>query len=333
MSMVSLGDMAQTFMLRGQITRIKGGINRTTEELASGQKADVAQSLGGDTTQLAALMRSKSLVESFQTSASDHAVVAANMQSIVGQMLELGEELASPLMTAAQSVSSEVFSTVGYDARARLVSAVNGLNTSIGGRYIMAGTATATPPLPRGEDFLTEVQSVVSGAATPQEVVSRLSDWFNGAIGYSDSVYGGGDGSNPVPVSRTDRVALAVTANDPDVRRSLHGLAVAAVLDDPSLSLTLNQRQSLAKLAIEELDAGNAAAVNVAARIGSVEQQIESAQTRNSAESLIFESRIAKDLEADPYSLATELEALQTNLEMVYSITARLSRLHLSDYL
>jgi flagellar hook-associated protein 3 FlgL len=37
--------------------------------------------------------------------------------------------------------------------------------------------------------------------------------------------------------------------------------------------------------------------------------------------------------QADPYQAATELELAQTQLEAVYTLTARLSRLSLSDYL
>ena len=333
MSLVSLGDMAQTFMLRGQINRLKGEVTRTTAELASGQKLDVAQSLNGDTAQLSSYLRAQALIQGYQTAASDQALQAEAMQSAVETVLDLGEGLVSPIMTAAQSLSTQVFDTVARDAQSRLTAAVAALNVSVAGRYPMAGVSSGSPPLPSGELLLADLQTVVDGASTPEEVVSRLSDWFNGSTGYSSAAYAGGDGAKPVQISRTEVVSLSVTANDPEIRRALHGLAVAAMLDAPNISLNAEQRQTLATMAYAELDAGNAAAVNLGARIGTMQQQIDVAQSRNGSEALVFESRIARDIEADPFTLATELEAVQTNLEMVYSITARLSRLHLSDYL
>ena len=37
--------------------------------------------------------------------------------------------------------------------------------------------------------------------------------------------------------------------------------------------------------------------------------------------------------EADPYRTATDLQAAQTRLETLYVLTARLSRLNLTEYL
>ena len=56
-------------------------------------------------------------------------------------------------------------------------------------------------------------------------------------------------------------------------------------------------------------------------------------QSRNQAELLSLELAQSDLVGADPYRLATELEAVQTNLEMLYSITARLSRLNLTDFI
>ena len=75
------------------------------------------------------------------------------------------------------------------------------------------------------------------------------------------------------------------------------------------------------------------ALVGLGARLGVSEVRIETVQSRNQAELLSLELAQSDLVGADPYRLATELEAVQTNLEMLYSITARLSRLNLTDFI
>ena len=71
----------------------------------------------------------------------------------------------------------------------------------------------------------------------------------------------------------------------------------------------------------------------LAAKVGVSESRIDTAQSRNAADLLTLEMAEAELVTSDPYRTAAELEAVQTNLETVYAITARLSRLTLTDFL
>ena len=74
-------------------------------------------------------------------------------------------------------------------------------------------------------------------------------------------------------------------------------------------------------------------AASGSARLGRAEAQIEIASARNSAESTALQIARTGMLAADPYETATKLQETQTQLEMIYSITARMTRLSLVDYL
>ena len=69
------------------------------------------------------------------------------------------------------------------------------------------------------------------------------------------------------------------------------------------------------------------------ARVGTVQAQIAAAQTRNTAEESALSITRAGIISADPYDAATRLEDLQTRIEALYLVTARVSRLSLADYL
>ena len=126
---------------------------------------------------------------------------------------------------------------------------------------------------------------------------------------------------------------MGVTANDPAFRSALAGLAAAALVDDASLGFSDAERKALANRAGEVVLTSQDALVGLGARLGVSEVRIETVQSRNQAELLSLELAQSDLVGADPYRLATELEAVQTNLEMLYSITARLSRLNLTDFI
>jgi flagellar hook-associated protein 3 FlgL len=68
-------------------------------------------------------------------------------------------------------------------------------------------------------------------------------------------------------------------------------------------------------------------------RVGTTQAQIVSAVTRNGAEESALEIARAGIVSADPYDAASRLEELQTRIEALYLITARVSRLSLSEYI
>ena len=72
---------------------------------------------------------------------------------------------------------------------------------------------------------------------------------------------------------------------------------------------------------------------NALVSVGADAAQIEAARTRNAAEETslgILRSDIGS---VDPYEAGTRLEAIQSQLESLYLVTARVSRLSLAEYL
>ena len=55
MSMISLGDLAQSFMLRRQNTDLKSDLQRLTTEMTTGQATDIGRHIGGDYAPLAGI--------------------------------------------------------------------------------------------------------------------------------------------------------------------------------------------------------------------------------------------------------------------------------------
>jgi flagellar hook-associated protein 3 FlgL len=73
--------------------------------------------------------------------------------------------------------------------------------------------------------------------------------------------------------------------------------------------------------------------VGLRAVVGDAEAAIERARIRNEAELSAAELARARILEADPFRAATDLQSVQNQLESLYTVTSRLSRLSLTSFL
>jgi flagellar hook-associated protein 3 FlgL len=72
---------------------------------------------------------------------------------------------------------------------------------------------------------------------------------------------------------------------------------------------------------------------NLRAGVGFAEARIENFQARTEAERISAEYAKGALLSVDPYEAATRLEDAQFQLESLYSVTVRLSRLNLTSFM
>jgi flagellar hook-associated protein 3 FlgL len=67
--------------------------------------------------------------------------------------------------------------------------------------------------------------------------------------------------------------------------------------------------------------------------VGTIQSYIENANTRNITEISAIEIARSSILSVDPYDSATKLQSMQTQLELLYAMTAKLSKLSLVNYI
>ncbi|NEX46266.1 flagellar biosynthesis protein FlgL [Pseudotabrizicola algicola] len=333
MALISLGDLAQSFLLKSQTGRLKGEAGRITRELASGQVADVGATLSGDMARLMSESRARVVTAGYQSAAREAAAQAGATQAALELISGTAQAMVSPLLGASQLNLLDQIGLATENARGRLETVLATLNTSVGGRSLFAGQAVDRPAVAGAETILTALRGNLAGANTAGEAMARIEAWFDAPGGYAATTYQGGAALGDVAISAKDRVWLGVTAEDPALRHVLGGLAAAALITDSALGLPLQEAKALARLSAERLLGGQEKVTTLAARVGISEGRIEAAQSRNAADLLMHEMAQADLIRSDPERLAMELEAVQTNLETMFAITARLSRLSLTDFL
>ncbi len=335
MTAISYGDMGASLRNMRLITQVKQDLDKYSYEVSSGQKQDLGAAVSGDFTPLASIERSLRTLESYDVAIQEANLFATSMQTTFGAISSHVADLSSSLLTSSTNGDATSISVAAQDARTRFDAVVSGLNTRIGDRSLFSGTATSKTALIPAEDMLAELQTAVTGATTAADVETIVDDWFMSAGGgYETLAYQGSDNAlSPFSLGENESVRLGITAKDDAIRQTLKGLALASLVDEGVFSSDLNEQASLMRSAGETLMGSQAGMADLQARVGTVEARIEDANLSNSSMTYAFETAKSEIISSDPYKAASLLTQTETQLELVYTLTAHMSRLSLSDYI
>ena len=332
MTRISVGDASLTNILARQGADLRGQVQRASQEIATGKHSDIGQVMRGDVAPLLAVDASLARLAAYRTNTTDAAFQTAAQQSAVAGLSQLAAGITVTLMGARDFPTPAQISATAADARGRLASAVGLINTQASGRAVFSGVATDTAPLGRVEGMLAALQTAAATSTTAGQVEAAVNGWFADPLGFG-TFYQGGAPLSAAPIAPGEAADLSTTAMDPAIRDTLAGFAMAALIDLGVLAGNNEERGRLAQIAGQTLHRTEDARITLAARIGTVEGQIESARTRNAAEATslgILRSDIGS---VDPYEAATRLENVRAQLESLYLVTARVSRLSLTEFM
>lgn len=333
MSLISLGDMAQSFLLRRHNVALKSDLQRLSTELTTGRVADTSARVSGDLVPLSGLDASLARLKGYGAVTTEAALFTGAMQTALGVIDDMAQDLSASLIAAAGSVSGPRVDAAGIDGRQRFETALSALNTRFGDRSIFAGTATTDAATAGADSMLLALDAAVAGAVSAADVELAVGAWFDAPGGFMAQGYAGGTALAPLKVAPGEEAVVDITAADPAIRATLKGLAMAALLDRGVLAGQPAARQDLARRAGVSLLQSQTDRAHLSARLGTVEAQIDAATARNSAETTTLQIARSSIVEADPFETATRLEETQAQLEKIYTITARMTRLSLMDYL
>ena len=330
---LSVGDMAQSMILSRHSLTLKHSLQTLSTEVTTGIAVDKTRAVQGDYAPLAGIEASLTQLQAYHAVTSETKILTNVMQTALNAMSDQARTLGAALLAAATSNSPTRIDTLGVDASQRLQSVMASLNTRIGDRNVFSGTATDRAAVTDTETMMTALDGVVAGALSSADVETAVNAWFADPAGFAATVYQGSDPLAPVPVSADESARVDVTALDPGITATLKGLALAALLQRGVLSGSDVARADLAKRAGESLASSATDRAQLTARLGTVQAGIANAATRNDAEKSALETARLDLISVDPYETAAKLEQTQTQLQTLYTITARLSRLNLVDFL
>ncbi|MEO1139056.1 MAG: flagellin [Pseudomonadota bacterium] len=334
MNELSIGDLAHTFMLRRQSAQLKQDLTRLSTELASGRTTDTSKHLGGRFAALAEFERDLTLLTRYSSTADEVKTQSSAMQAALGTVQSQVGDLAEVLTLGSAAGTSTDRATVAQEARASLGSIISAVNTRVAGRALFSGTEVSTPPLADAETLLTDLRAAVSGATTAADVLAAADVFFDTGGGFETGIYQGGTSDlSPFDLGAGETVTLSLRADDLAVRSVLKSVALSALADDPAFTLDDGESRAFLQAMAEGSLTGQDGITRLRATLGFAEERVETAAVRITAEMTSVEFARSTLLEVDPYQTATELESVQVQLETLYTITARSSRLSLVNFL
>jgi flagellar hook-associated protein 3 FlgL len=328
----TVGDYARQLVQRRQNADIRARMDELVQEVGSGRKADLARELRGDFTSVASFEADLKALAAYEISARELATRAETTQLALGAVQTATKEFAGELLTVQEGNLGVLVRA--DEARARFEQVVSTLNGTEPGRRLFAGVATDGPALAPAEDMLAALEAIVAAAPDIAAAEADLRAWFAPGGGFDTLGYLGA--VQPIPpqtVGPGETIELSVTAEDEGLRDVLAGLALAALSGaGPAAGDTAGQVQLL-RSAGSTLHARQKDLSELRGAVGLAERGTEEALTRIEAQRSALERARAELVEADVYDAASELEAVQGQLELLYAITARSARLTLVNAL
>ncbi len=334
MNLNSLGDGVFYLAQSRTNTQLKTDLNRLTNQLSSGEIADKAKALKGDTARFSAIDHGLATLEPAIARNRETALLLDTMQRTLDGLNIQREAMAEDLTKINRESPDLQVDDAASNALSRFEAMVSTLNTEVAGKRLFAGTAVDGPALASAEDMLADLVTAVGGTTDFQTIEFEVNAWFNDAGGGFETVGYLGDTGNPMTrrLDENRNATIEARADNAEIRETLKGAAMAALAD----ALPGIGKQTKTALLFEgglRLQSAAAQVVNMQAKVGFLENEVDRAITFQTAQQTSLSQARNDMANDDPFETATALQALQVQLETHYQMTARLARLSLAEYI
>ncbi|MEQ9692737.1 hypothetical protein [Shimia sp. SDUM112013] len=333
--MQSIGNLAQHLLLRHQNKYLRTDVLSASKELATGLSSDPAQHLEGNFSELASLQLNLRRLETYSLNAGETKLTLNAATAAISSLSDMTGDLANRIASLNDTIYATSAKSISHMALQNFQSAVNALNTNIAGKAVFAGARLDQNPLLSADQMLSDVAEYVAEHADPATFAQTVQDWFmSSGGGFETNGYRGSiTSAQPIEVSAEARIDFNLRANDEALRGTLANLATIALLSQDSHSLSSKERQHVISQTLPNLVASQEKLTELEALLGGSIEYLDQAIASNESARAASEMAVTEALSVDQYEAATRLEAITTQLESLYLITAKLNRLSLMDYL
>lgn len=334
---LSIGDQARNFAMQSQASRLKQALSVLTHELSSGEVDDLALRLNGNTRLLSLAESRLNMLGQFQDNISEVTITHSTQQASLGHIQDVTRTLAVDLSSGLSGINGL---NVGVQSAATLAAfedVVGRLNGSSAGQFLYSGTATDRPPVAAASEILDMLGPLVAGLSDANSVMQVITDWFDAAAGgggFIDLGYTGSLGAaRVIPLSAETEISHSINASAEPLRRTLAGLALGALVQKGVLSGSEDQQVLLLQKSGEFLLENDSAMAALRGELGLSEQRVARISAENQAQTgqlTLFRNSLR---EADASLTATAITSVETRLEALMTVQARLADLRLTSFL
>lgn len=323
--------------LQYQTQRMSSELTKSQKEVQTLRVADVGLALGARAGVSASLHREVSRLNGLMDTNQLAASRLDSTQVALRDMTSLADGFLSALTTASANVGDNRI--IEDQAKAVLSTMTAILNTNLNGEYLFAGINTDVKPF---NDFLDpnslnrlEFETALGALPNPAtasdvtDFLNTIDSHFNGAgwVNWSKAT----DNEITSRITLTENAKTSVSGNIKGIKELAKAAATVAMLtqkpiDGEAREILLEQALSSVGIAVTDFSRQQG-------YVGVTQQRIERANERMSMQVDLFEKSI-HDLEGiDPYEASSRVTGLMTQIEISYSLTARMQQMSLLKYL
>lgn len=328
-------NMASTMKLVEQNLTTKVALETASSELSSGRKSDLVKATAGDLGKLFAIdrtiMQLESKTDAIQLATGKSAVTQTALERVHDNLVDFGPQL----LSAVERGDLQTSKIVAGDARNALGAVVTSINSRYGRHSVFAGAAVDRPAIESAETILSDISAIVAGSADSATAISAIDEYFYGAGGgFETNIYlGSSKDGPPLRDESGEEIQYGIRADTPEIRNALRALAMASVAAEAPNFIGTQDQVDLLKAAGNSAISATGSVISLKESLGFAEARIDGVRANALAMRNVFELERAAIISADPYESAAKIEALQVQLQTIYTITARLSGLSLTNYL
>ncbi|MEM8569339.1 MAG: flagellin [Pseudomonadota bacterium] len=330
-------EMARMQSFHRRASAIETQLQQVSKELTTGLKSDLHEATAGNLGKLHGIERAIARQEAYSRNVTIVEQRLDGMQSGLAKIREPLAELGVDMASAAGISDYMASMTLADSARLDFKQAVSALNTKFNGQSLFAGAGLDSAALESGETILAELDTLVAADATAADVIATIEDYFGdppatGAF-YTNGYVGSTTDMGSVDIAEGDRVDFSVRADDDEIVAALQALALAAVVSGGALSGSQQEQMDVIAEAGTQLIQANESLTDYAGSLGVIQEHVETTKAHNLAESSALDIARANLISSDQTEAATVFQALEAQLETVYTVTSRLSQLSFVNYM
>lgn len=330
-------EMARMQAFQRRAGSIQQALDTTSKELSTGIRSDFHEATGGNLGKLHGIERSLARLSAYSQNLTMAEQRLDGMQNSLGRIQGSLAELSVDMVSASGVSDYPGSMALAEGARLDFVNAVSALNNQFNGQTLFGGAKLDGTALAAGATILAELDALVAADATAADVIATVEAYFAktptaGAF-YTNGYVGSTEDMGSVDIGENNRIDFTVRADDDEIVATLQGLALAAVIAGGALDGDAQEQMDVIAESGAQLLQANEDMLDYMNALGVIQEHVETSRAQNRSQTDVLELARVDLISADPTETATYFQALEAQLETVYTVTARLSNLNFTNYM
>lgn len=331
---------------QSSIRKIQAELANAQQELSTQRQSDVALTLGYQT--------GRNIRWHAELQNVEDNILANGLQSTRSDLTQTSLRAAS---TLAEDFLKNLIGSRGADGGQKIIQSQaknalsalqDALNVDIDGVFLFGGRNQTSTPLVAfagsatqaqiGTLFQSEFGMANGDAATLNLTSNQMETFLNGSFSTLfaspnwESAISNATGENVLAqVSRSENIDVLANANEKPVKEIYAALVAVSEMSTGSLNSAAFRK--LVDAAVSKVSSAVQGLADMQARVGINQKSLEDATKQLRIGKTWLNEAISKTESVDTYEVATRINAFTTQLEASYSVTSRLSRISLLNYL